>query len=246
MTDDAGTSPTPGADPFLHETDPGFVEYFDAWVRGESDADSAVLSDRTRQLVRLASVVAANGQKRFGVLAGGLLDLGLTPVALKEVLYQAVAYVGFATVSDFLAITNDLLRERGVELPLPDQSTTTPQDRRERGQVVQERVVGVEQVAAMQSGAPADAAHLQRHLTGNVFGDVLTRGGLDLAERELVTFAFLVGLGGADAQVRAHVHGNLNVGNDRATLLAVLTALVPAVGYPRVLNGLAALEEVTG
>ena len=55
----------------------------------------------------------------------------------------------------------------------------------------------------------------------------------------------LVALGGADAQVKGHVAGNLNVGNDRGTLLAVLTQLLPFIGYPRTLNGLAALNEVT-
>jgi 4-carboxymuconolactone decarboxylase len=49
-------------------------------------------------------------------------------------------------------------------------------------------------------------------------------------------------LGGADAQVRGHVTGNLRVGNARARLLAVL---VPFIGYPRTLNGLAALNDLT-
>ena len=55
----------------------------------------------------------------------------------------------------------------------------------------------------------------------------------------------LAALGGADAQVRGHVAGNLNVGNDRARLLAVLTLLVPFIGYPRTLNALAAINELT-
>ena len=71
-------------------------------------------------------------------------------------------------------------------------------------------------------------------------------GGIDLEVRELLTFSMLVALGGADAQVRGHVNGNLRVGNTRARLLAVLTVLVPFIGYPRTLNGLAALDDITG
>jgi alkylhydroperoxidase/carboxymuconolactone decarboxylase family protein YurZ len=41
-----------------------------------------------------------------------------------------------------------------------------------------------------------------------------------------------------------HVAANLNVGNDRRTLLGVLTVLVPFIGYPRTLNALAAVNEV--
>lgn len=60
----------------------------------------------------------------------------------------------------------------------------------------------------------------------------------------MVTLALLVGLGGADAQVRGHVAANRNVGNDRHLLVDVVTQLLPFVGYPRTLNALAAIDEV--
>jgi alkylhydroperoxidase/carboxymuconolactone decarboxylase family protein YurZ len=93
---------------------------------------------------------------------------------------------------------------------------------------------------------PADEVHFQRYLAANCFGDTVGRGGISLRVRELLTFSMLVALGGADGQVRGHVNGNLRVGNTRARLLAVLTVLVPFIGYPRTLNGLAALNEITG
>ena len=110
---------------------------------------------------------------------------------------------------------------------------------------MQKRIVGDDRVEAMHADAPEDEKHFQRYLSANCFGDHLTRTGIDLAHRELLTFAMLVALGGADAQVKGHVAGNLNVGNTRATLLAVLTVLVPFIGYPRTLNGLAALDAIT-
>lgn len=61
----------------------------------------------------------------------------------------------------------------------------------------------------------------------------------------MITFAMLAGLGGADAQVKGHVRGNLAVGNTRVQLLAVLTVLVPFIGYPRTPNALAAVDAVT-
>ena len=48
-----------------------------------------------------------------------------------------------------------------------------------------------------------------------------------------------------DPRVKGHVRANLNVGNDRATMLAVITQLLPFVGYPRTLNALRALDEIT-
>ena len=92
----------------------------------------------------------------------------------------------------------------------------------------------------------SNTAHFQRYLAVNCFGNTVGRGGIDLEVRALLTFSMLVALGGADAQVRGHVNGNLGLGNTRARLLAVLTVLVPFIGYPRTLNRLAVLNDVTG
>jgi 4-carboxymuconolactone decarboxylase len=55
----------------------------------------------------------------------------------------------------------------------------------------------------------------------------------------------LVSLGGCDVQVKGHVAANLHVGNSRLRLIEVLTQLLPFIGYPRTLNGLRAIDEVT-
>jgi 4-carboxymuconolactone decarboxylase len=97
----------------------------------------------------------------------------------------------------------------------------------------------------MYASAPADEAHIQRYLSANCFGDYYTRIGIDVRTRELLTFSMLVSLGGCEPQAKGHVAANLNVGNDRARLIDVLTQLLPFIGYPRTLNGLRAIDEVT-
>ena len=134
---------------------------------------------------------------------------------------------------------------RRVTLPLPGQSASTPQTRFDYGKSVQGRIVGDDAVASRLTDGPADEVHFQRYLAANCFGDTVGRGGIALQVRELLTFSMLVALGGADAQVRGHVNGNLKVGNSREKLLAVLTVLLPFIGYPRTLNGLAAVNDIT-
>jgi 4-carboxymuconolactone decarboxylase len=75
-------------------------------------------------------------------------------------------------------------------------------------------------------------------LSANCFGDYLTRTGLDLEARELLTLAMLAALGGCEAQLAGHVNANLAAGNDRRTLIAVVTHLLPFIGYPRTLNAI--------
>ncbi len=241
-TGDAGTRP-PWRFPTLAVTDPELVEVFDSFAFDEALAHSH-LDVRTRLMVQLAALISCGALTEFQVMLGAALDAGMTPVAAKEIVYQAVPYVGMGRVFGFLHATNDVLTGRGVSLPLGARSTTTPETRGERGRAVQEQVAGAARVRAMLDAAPADERHIQRFLSANCFGDYLTRGGVDLATRELLTFSMLISLGGADAQVRGHVAGNLNVGNTRQDLIDVVTALVPFIGYPRSLNALAAVDEI--
>jgi 4-carboxymuconolactone decarboxylase len=234
----------PGHVSTLKVTDPELIEVFDNFAFDEV-LQYGDLEAPTRLMVQLAAMIASQALGEYRVMLGAALTVGVTPVEAKEIVYQAVPYVGLAKVFDFLHATNEVLVQRGVSLPLPPQSTSTPETRAEVGLAVQNRIVGEEKVTGMYAGAATDEAHIQRYLSANCFGDYVARAGIDLKTRELLTFSMLVALGGADAQVRGHVAGNLNVGNDRATLLAVLTQLLPFIGYPRTLNGLAAVNEIT-
>ena len=137
-----------------------------------------------------------------------------------------------------------MLTGRGISLPLDGQSTTTPETRYEKGLAAQKSAFG-DAIDKMREDAPDDLKHIQKFLSDNCFGDYYTRNGLDMKMRELVTFSILISLGGVDAQVKGHVQGNLNVGNDRQTLINVTTQLLPYIGYPRTLNAIACINEIT-
>jgi 4-carboxymuconolactone decarboxylase len=235
----------PGHVSTLAVTDPELIEYFDNFAFDEVLRHTGEVDERTRLMTQLAAMIAVGGVTEYRVMLGAALTVGVTPVEAKEIVYQAVPYAGMARVFDFLHATNDVLTDRGIELPLEGQSTTSPDTRMEQGLAVQKRIVGEKAVDAMDANAPADEQHIQQFLSGNCFGDHYTRTGIDVPTRELLTFAMLAALGGADAQVKGHVAANLNVGNDRAALLAVLTGLLPFIGYPRTLNALAAIDATT-
>lgn len=235
----------PGRTSDLARTDPEFVAFFDDFAFAETlDAVTGDLGRADRLIYQLGTIIAVGAVAEYRVMLGAALDNGVTPVQVKEVVYQSVAYVGVARVLDFVHATNDVLTERGVALPLEGRSTTTPETRGAEGLAKQKEIVGDDAVDGMYANAPADARRFQEFLSGNCFGDYYTRGGLDVRQRELLTFSILVALGGADGQVKGHVKANLNVGNSRGQLLDVLTVLLPFVGYPRTLNGLAAVNEV--
>jgi 4-carboxymuconolactone decarboxylase len=234
----------PGHVSTLAITDPELIEVFDNFAFDEV-LRHGNLDTRTRLMVQLASIIASQALREYRVMLGAALTAGVTPVEVKEIVYQAVPYVGIAKVYDFIHATNEVLTERDVALPLPGQSTTTPETRAAAGLAVQTQIIGRERVESLYASADADQQHIQRYLSANCFGDHLTRDGIDIPTRELLTFSMLVALGGCDPQVKGHVAANLNAGNDRAKLIEVLTQLLPFIGYPRMLNGLRAIDEVT-
>ena len=233
----------PGHVSTLAVTDPELIGYFDNFAFDEV-LRYGNLDTRTRLMVQLAALIAGQALGEYRVMLGAALTVGVTPAQAKEIVYQAVPYVGMGKAFDFLHATNDVLTARGVQLPLQGQSTTTPDTREEKGLAVQKEIVGADTVDAMYAAAPADEMHLQHYLSANCFGDHYTRTGLGLPTRELLTFAMLIAMGGCEPRAKGHVAANLNVGNDRQTLLAVTTQLLPFIGYPRTLNAVRVIDEI--
>jgi 4-carboxymuconolactone decarboxylase len=226
----------------LKISDPELLEVFDNFAFDEVIALSK-LDTKTRVMLILASIIGSHAVSEYKIMAGAALNVGVTPVELKEIVYQSVAYVGMAKAFDFVHATNEVMTSKGIQLPLEGQSTTSPETRYDKGLAIQKAVFG-EMIAQMYERSPKDQLHIQRFLSANCFGDYYTRNGLDIKVRELVTLSILIALGGVESQIKGHIQGNLNVGNDREILLSLITQLLPWVGYPRTLNALACLSEV--
>jgi 4-carboxymuconolactone decarboxylase len=188
-------------------------------------------------------MIASQALGEYKVMLGGALNVGVIPIEVKEILYQAVPYVGMAKVYDFILATNEIMESRGIKLPLEGQSTTTPETRFEKGYTVQKRILG-NRLEKMYADSPANQIHIQKYLSANCFGDYVARNGIDLKIRELLTFSMLLSLGGCEPQLKGHIQGNLTVGNDKERMLSVVTQLLPYVGYPRTLNAIRCLNEV--
>jgi 4-carboxymuconolactone decarboxylase len=226
----------------LIETDPELIEVFDNFAFDEV-LQYGYLDKRTRLMVILASMIASQAVAEYRVMLTGALNVGVTPVEVKEIVYQAVPYVGMAKVFDFIHATNEVFEAKGIQLPVAGQATTTPETRFEKGLAVQKAIVG-DSIDQRYKDAPANQLHIEKYLSANCFGDYLTRSGIDLKTRELLTFSMLLALGGCEPQLKGHIQANLRMGNHKSVLLSVVTQLLPYVGYPRTLNAVRCLNEV--
>lgn len=220
------------------ETDPEFAERFEQFAFDEVvNEPGQQLDEVTRYMAILATLLGCQGTEAFRLELPCALDAGITPVMAKEIVYQAVDYLGIGRVLPFLDITNEVLSSRGIALPLEGQCTTTMEDRLEKGAQAQADIFGPHMLEAWKTG------HINRWLAANCFGDYYTRTGLTLAQREMITFCFLAAQGGCEPQLTAHAKGNMNLGNDKAFLIRVVSQCLPYIGYPRSLNAITCVNQ---
>lgn len=222
----------------FYETDPEFMERFAHFAFDEVvNEDGQQLDDVTRYMAILAALIGCQGIDAFKEILPKALDSGVTPVAVKEIVYQSVDYLGYGRMLPFLNAANEIMLERGIALPLESQSVTTFDDRLEKGIDAQAEIFGEHMREAWKAG------HINRWLASNCFGDYYTRTGLDFAQREMITFCFLSAQGGCEPQLIGHAKGNFNVGNDKEFLIRVVSQCLPYIGYPRSLNAINCINK---
>ena len=236
----------PGNVSKLLRTDPEFVERFDNFAFDEivnmPDIGGKDVDGRTRHMAILATLLGCQGIDAFKAMLPAAMNFGLSPVEIKEIGYQAVAYLGIGRVYPFLNAVNEFLEAQGVSLPLEAQAQTTAENRREAGTQAQVDIFGEGMRDYWKSG-PEESRHINYWLAANCFGDYYTRTGLNYAERELITFCFLSAQGGCEPQLISHAAANMRVGNDRLFLIKIVSHCLPFIGYPRSLNALSCINK---
>ena len=113
----------------------------------------------------------------------------------------------------------------------------------ERGKKSLEVIVGGD-VGARLKTITDIAPEMAEWITNFAYGDVVSRPGLDLKSRELVTVAALTALGNAEPQLKAHIGGALNAGCTPQEIIEVVLQMAVYAGFPASLNGISAVRSV--
>lgn len=226
----------------LAETDPDLQEMLNRFIFGEVFYHGS-LSDKVRELITLVVLTTNQTMDQLKAHVFAALNVGVSPVEIKEAVYQCAPYLGFPKTLNAVQQVNEVFKSANIPLPVESQKRVTEESRFDDGLKVQKRIFG-DIIERMHENAPANQKHIQNYLSAFCFGDIYTRDGLDLKTRELLTLCILSALGGCESQVKSHVNGNLNTGNDKNTLLEAITHCLPYMGFPRTLNALSCINEV--
>ncbi len=221
----------------LHKTDNEFITRFESFAFDEVvNEENQQLDTDTRYMAILATLIGCGGVDAFEEMLDKAVKDGFDAVKVKEIIYQATDYLGYGRMLPFLKCANEYFEKNNIQID-DNRATTTPENRLEKGVQAQVEIFGEGMNEAYKK------SHINRYLASNCFGDYYTRKGLDLRQRELITFCFLSAQGGCEPQLIAHAKGNMNMGNDKDFLVKVVTQCLPYIGYPRSLNAMNCINK---
>ena len=217
-------------------TDPEMMDILQKFIFGEVFR-TGELDIKTREMITCVTLATMQTLPQLKAHAGAALNVGVTPVELREAIYSCAPFIGFPKTLNALTVINEVFKEQDISLPLEKQGTVTEENRHEkRG--------GCARPALSRRYQPGDGRYsgemgddVERFLTEYCFGDMYTRGGLDLKTRELLGYCVLTTLG-ADSQLRSHFQGNLNAGNSKETVVAAVIQCLPYIGFPPAIKAL--------
>lgn len=222
-------------------TDPEMMDILQKFIFGEVFR-TGNLTVRQREMITCITLATLQTLPQLKAHAGAALNVGVTPEELREVMYLTAPFIGFPKMLNAVATVNEVFKERGISLPLDRQGTVTEKTRHATGKAIQDKLYPGG-IASVMKGLPADMGKdVEQFLTDNFFGDIYSRGALDLPTRELLGYCVLTAME-AESQLHSHYHGNINVGNTPETLTAAVIQCLPYIGFPAAIKALRIIKE---
>lgn len=222
-------------------TDPEMMDILQKYIFGEVFR-TGNLKMKTRELITCVVLATMQQLPQLKAHSAAALNVGVTPIELREAIYQCASNIGFPKTLNALSAINAVFAERNIQLPLENQSTVTEENRYEKGNAIQEPRYG-DRIKEMLKGLPGGMEEVvARYLTEVHFGDFQTRGSLDLKTRELLTYCVITTMG-TEAQMRSHLIGNLKVGNSLEDVTAAVIQCMPYIGFPAAFKTLKAIRD---
>lgn len=228
-----------GSDRGVHPTDPEFMDILQKFIFGEVSGVGS-LDNKMRELITVTVLSVMQTLPQLKAHVQACLNVNLTPVEIREAVYQVAPFIGFPKTLNAINAMNEVFIRNGITLPLPPQGTVTDDNRMAKGAELQTPLYGAE-IKDKYKNLPGFAAKaIPGYLTELAFGDFYSRNGLSIQTRELLIVCSLAALGTV-SPLKAHVAANVKLGNDKEKIYAALIQCLPYIGFPSVF---AAINEI--
>ena len=129
-----------GGKPTQNEgNDPEFMRILQRFIFGEVSYTGS-LDDRMRELITITVLTVNQTLPQLKAHVAACLHIGISPVAIREAVYQCAPFVGFPKTLNAIAATDEAFAANGIALPLESGETVTEQDRFAKGLALQKPV----------------------------------------------------------------------------------------------------------
>lgn len=222
-------------------SDPEMMDILQKFIFGEVFT-TGDLSLKQREMITCVTLATMQTLPQLKAHAGAALNVGVTPLELREAMYLTAAFIGFPKMLNAVSTVNEVFKERGISLPLENQTTVTEDNRHEQGAAIQDKLYHGG-ISGVLSGIPGNLDEdVSRFLTDYFFGEIYTRGTLDIPTKELLGYCILTTLE-AESQLQSHFHGNIKAGNSPQTVASAVIQTLPYIGFPAAIKALRIIKQ---
>ncbi|MCT9852336.1 MULTISPECIES: carboxymuconolactone decarboxylase family protein [Priestia] len=122
--------------PGTHATDPDFQDILSYFILGKFFYQGN-LDDKQRELITLVVLATNQTLPQLKACVSAALNVGLTPVEIKEAVYQCAPYIGFPKTLNAINEVNEVFKAKNIALPVESQKTVDEDNRFQKGLATQ-------------------------------------------------------------------------------------------------------------
>ncbi|WP_422348985.1 carboxymuconolactone decarboxylase family protein [Flagellimonas sp.] len=229
----------------LSEISPELSQMIVSYVFGEI-YERPTIDLRTKEIAIVSSLIALDKKPQLKVHLNAALNVGLSISELHEIIIQMSVYCGFPSAVEAAKTYKEVLDQRRLggkidEVGVKGKSTPEEEKLNKGKEILQE--LGVVSPESLEKAFQDVSPDFLNYVFQFGFGEVVSRSGLGLREREIATIAALTALGVKDA-LKFHIQGALNLGISKAEIAEVLITSSVFCGFPKATTGIMILKEL--
>jgi 4-carboxymuconolactone decarboxylase len=219
----------------IRTVSPALEKYTEAAVAGKLWKRPG-LAVRDRGIVTVSALIARN--QTLGMLHnfGRVLDSGVTPAQMSEIVTHLAFYAGWSNAMSAVAVLKDIFAQRGIradQLPAADPTALLPLD----------EVAENARQTAVQQNAGSVSSGLVEYTRDLLFRDLWLRPDLTPRERSLVTVSALIAAGHS-AQIPYHLNRAMDNGLTKVEVSEMLAHLAFYAGWPYAFSAVPVVKGV--
>jgi len=191
---------------------------------------------RLRQITTVSALIAEGSvQPQLKYHMTGFLNVGGQPRELVEILFVAVAVLGFPAAINAVGIVRDIFKDKKISFealaPMADDGT----GRYQRGLATLAALTNGD-TGRVTKSLQAVSPELARWTVEFAYGDLLSRDGLDARAKQIAIISMLATVGNREELLRLNIEAALNRGVKREEIVEALIQLSIYAGFPASLN----------